>query len=136
MTLKYNDSQRREYMVLTDHVGGKWMELFAGDTEFYSAAYWNLLSGLWRAGSPVRKTDALGMMKGIKSAHTAGKYVATALERGFIVERNNPADARSTLVDLSADMRRKLDAFFDDAVGHLRATSRRVDVLGPSPEEP
>lgn len=136
MPLKYNDDQRREYLVLTDRVGTKWMEMFAGDTEFYSAAYWNLLSGLWRAGGPVRKTDALGMMKGIKSAHTAGKYLATALRRGFVVERDNPADARSKLVDLSADMRRKLDGFFDAAVGQLRATNRRIDVLGPSPEEP
>ena len=136
MKLKYNDAQRREYMALSDHVGGKWLELFAGDTDFYHTAYWNLLSGLWRAGGPVRKTDALAMMKGIKSAHTAGKYLATALDRGLIVERDNPADARSKLVDLSADMRRRLDGFFDAAVGQLRAVSRNIDVLGPSPEEP
>ena len=55
---------------------------------------------------------------------------------GIVVERDNPNDARSKLVELSADMRHKLDGFFDAAVSRLRATSRRVDVLGPSPEEP
>lgn len=136
MRLKYNDDQRREYLVLTDHIGAKWMETFEGETEFYSAAFWDLLTGLWRATEPVRKTDALGMMTGIKSAHTAGKYLETALKRGFVVERDNPRDARSKLVALSPDMRRKLDAFFDAAVSQLRATGRRINVLGPSPEEP
>ncbi len=135
MALKYNHDQRREYLVLTDHVGMKWMETFEGESEFYSAAYWDLFTGLWRAVEPVRKTDALATMKGIKSAHTAGKYLDTALQRGFVVERDNPRDARSKLVELSPEMRRRLDAFFDAAVGQLRATGRRVDMLGPSPEE-
>jgi hypothetical protein len=136
MRLKYNHDQRREYLVLTDHVGMKWMETFEGDTDFYSAAFWDLLTGLWRAVEPVRKTDALATMKGIKSAHTAGKYLEAALKRGFVIERDNPKDARSKLVELSPDMRRKLDGFFDTAVSQLRATGRRVDMLGPSPEEP
>ena len=136
MRLKYNHDQRREYLVLTDHVGMEWMNMFQGDKDFYSAAYWDLLTGLWRVAQPMRKTDALNLMQGIKSAHTAGKYLETALARGIVVERDNPNDARSKLVELSADMRHKLDGFFDAAVSRLRATSRRVDVLGPSPEEP
>jgi len=136
MRLKYNHDQRREYLVLTDQVGAKWMDMFQGDKDFYSAAYWDLLTGLWRAVEPMRKTDALNLMHGIKSAHTAGKYLEAALARRIVVERDNPQDARSKLVELSADMRHKLDGFFDAAVGQLRATGRRVDVLGPSPEEP
>ena len=57
--LKFNDDQRREYLNLTDQVGMKWLEVFEGDTEFYSAAYWDLLTGLWRTDGPRRKTDAL-----------------------------------------------------------------------------
>lgn len=136
MALKYNHDQRREYLVLTDHVGAKWLETFAGETEFYSASFWDLFTGLWRAVEPVRKTDALGMMKGIKSAHTAGKYLETALTRGFVLERDNPRDARSKLVELSPDLRRKLDGFFDSCVSQVRATDRRIAVLGPTPEEP
>jgi len=136
MRLKYNHDQRREYLVLTDQVGSRWMEMFQGDKDFYSAAYWDLLTGLWRAAEPMRKTDALGLMQGIKSAHTAGKYLETALARGIVIERDNPTDARSKLVALSREMRQKLDGFFDAAVSQLRATGRRVDVLGPSPDEP
>ena len=44
---------------------------FEGDTEFYSATYWDLLTGLWRTDGPRRKTDSLGLMKGIKSVHAA-----------------------------------------------------------------
>ena len=92
--LKFNDDQRREYLNLTDQVGMKWLEVFEGYTEFYSAAYWDLLTGLSRTDGPRRKTDALGLMKGIKSVHTAGKYLDTAIERGIIVETDNPQDAR------------------------------------------
>ena len=92
--LKFNDDQRREYLNLTDQVGMKWLEVFEGDTEFYSAAYWDLLTGLWRTDGPRRKTDALGLMKGIKSVHVAGKYLDTAIERGIIVETDNHKDAR------------------------------------------
>ena len=75
-------------------------------------------------------------MKAILSAHTAGKYVEEALKQGFIVEHENPEDARSKLVELSPDMRIRLDNFFDNAVGFVRQTNRKIDVLGPSPEEP
>ena len=68
---KFNDDQRRKYLNLTDQVGMKWLEVFEGDTEFYSAAYWDLLTGLWRTDGPRRKTDARGLMKGIKSVHAA-----------------------------------------------------------------
>ena len=128
--LKYNDDQRREYLHLTEQVGRKWIEVFEGDTDFYSAAYWDLLSGLWRAGGPMRKTDALDLMNGIKSVHTAGKYLETTLRRGMVVETDNPQDARSKLVALSSDMKGKLDAFFDNAVDVLRRSGQQVEALG------
>lgn len=128
--LKFTDEQRREYLHLTDQVGMKWLEVFDGDTDFYSAAYWDLLSGIWRAGAPIRKTDALGLMHGIKSAHTAGKYLETALARGMAVEMDNPKDARSKLVTLSPDMKQKLDTFFDTAVDALRRSGQQVEALG------
>jgi hypothetical protein len=52
------------------------------------------LTGLWRTDGPRRKTDALGLMKGIKSVYVAGKYLDTAIERGIIVETDNHKDAR------------------------------------------
>ena len=128
--LKYNDDQRREYLHLTEQVGRKWIEVFEGDTDFYSAAYWDLLSGLWRAGGPMRKTDALELMNGIKSVHTGGKYLETTLRRGMILETDNPQDARSKLVALSPDMKGKLDAFFDNAVDVLRRSGQQVEALG------
>ncbi len=134
--LKFNDDQRREYLNLTDQVGMKWLEIFEGDAEFYSAAYWDLLTALWRTDGPQRKTDALGLMKGIKSVHTAGKYLDTAIKRGIIVEMDNPQDARSKLVALSADMRGRLDGFFDAAVSFLHRSGQEVEALGPVPKNP
>ena len=133
---KYNDAQRREYLNLTDRVGMNWLEVFEGDQDFYSAAYWDLFAGIWRAGEPLRKTEALGLMKGIKSIHTAGKYLETAIMRGIVVETDNPQDARSKLVGLSAEMRKRLDGFFDAAVGALRDSSHEVEKKGPVPKKP
>jgi len=127
MTLKFSQDQRKQYLVMADRIGGGWLHLFGDNTEFYSAAYWDLLTGIWRVSGPVRKTDALKMMQAIKSAHTAGKYIDTALQNGILVEGDNPDDARSKLLTLSPDMRQKMDAFFDEAVEGVLGTARKID---------
>lgn len=136
MALKYNNAQHRQYLEMTDSVGRNWVEVFEGDTEFYSAAYWDLLTGIWRADGPVRKTDALRYMTAIKSAHTASKYVESSIKAGILLESDNPDDARSKLLTLSDDMRKRLDTFFDGAVSAVRSTNRTIDEKGPSPEDP
>ncbi len=136
MTLKYNREQRQEYLGMTGRIGAEWLHLFGGNTAFYSAAYWDLLTGIWRAGGPLKKTDALKLMTAVKSPHTAGKYVGAALRHGILEERDNPDDARSKLVALSPGMQARLDEFLDAAVGEVRATGRTLDVKGPSPAEP
>jgi len=120
MPLTYTDEQRRDYLTFTDKVGAGWVQLFAGDTAFYSAAYWDLFTHLWRLNEPVRKTDAFGAITGVKSPLTASKYIETALARGLIVEKENPRDARSKLLALSPQMRAQMDAFFDDAVDEMK----------------
>lgn len=120
MPLTYSDQQRRAYLEFTDKVGASWVQMFAGDTEFYSAAYWDLFTHLWRTTEPVRKTDAIAAITGVKSPLTASKYIETALKRGLIIEKANPSDARSKLVTLSAPMRAQMDAFFDDAVDGMK----------------
>ena len=133
--LIYNENQRREYLSMIDRVGMRWLDVFEGNTEFYSAAYWDLLTGTWKQGGSVRKTDAAKLMVGIKSAQTAAKYVESAIEHGFLEEKDNPKDARSKLVELSADIQQRLDLFFDKAVGELRQASHRVAEKGPLPNE-
>jgi hypothetical protein len=123
----YTDEQRREYLTMSDRLGRRWVEVFAGNTEFYSAAYWDLLSGLWRNPGPVRKTEALRMMTAVRSAHTAGKYVETALRHGLIVEMENPEDARSRLIVLSPGMRNRLDGFFDTAIDEIRRAGAAIE---------
>lgn len=129
MKLKYTGDQRKEYLNMIDHVGQNWLQVFKGDPEFYSAAYWDLLTRIWKSHRPVRKTDALKFMIGIKSAQTAGKYLETAIEHGFIHEEENPKDARSRLVSLSEEMRDRLDGFFDLAVGEVRAANQVIEEL-------
>jgi len=135
-SLKYNQEQRREYLQMTDRIGMNWMKVFEGQAEFYSADYWDLLTGIWRAGGPVRKTDATRLMKGLKSAQTAGKYVEAAIKYRLLLERENPKDARSRVVELSPEMKLKLDEFFDLAVGELRRSHKFLQSKGPLPEEP
>ena len=131
--MDYNDTQHGEYLDMTARVGGHWLTVFEDDTEFYSAAYWDLFTRLWQHRDDIRKTDALKFMTAVKSAHTAGKYLDTAIGKGMVVERENPADARSKLVALSPSLRQRLDEFFDSAVGELRRSAGRVDaaVSGP-----
>jgi len=134
MPFKYNHDQHREYLDMIDRIGSRWLDVFQGNTEFYSAAYWDLLTRLWKYTGPVRKTDALKLMTAVKSAHTAGKYVETAIREGLITEQDNPEDARSKLVALSPAMRERLDGFFDVATDEVRRATRTIDIRGPSPE--
>ena len=129
MPLTYTDEQRRAYLQLTDHVGAHWVKLFGGDTEFYSAIYWDLLKALWRTHEPVRKTELIRSVHGAKSPLTVSKYIDEARKRGLISESENPKDARSKLVALTPQMRAQLDAFFDDAVD---AMCKAADAVDPS----
>jgi DNA-binding MarR family transcriptional regulator len=129
--MSYTAEQRRVYLDMIEQVGQRWLHLFRGDPDMYSAAYWDLLTTLWRAGQPMRKTDALAAMHGIRSAHTAGKYVDAAIARGLIVEEDNPRDARSKVLRLSPEMQRRLDAFFDEALVDLQDAARRVQDRSP-----
>ena len=126
MALKYNNAQHKQYLEMTDEVGRNWLQVFEGNTDFYSAAYWDLLTNIWRVGGPVRKTDALRYMTGIKSAHTASKYVETSIKKGFLIETDNPEDARSKLLSLSPDIRQRLDLFFDTAIDNVERSSQAV----------
>ena len=114
-------------MDFADDTGNEWVQVFEGDTDFYDAAYWDLFRNMWRARTPVRKTDALKFMTSIKSAHTAGKYLDVALEKGLIIEQDNPKDARSKLLNLSSDLRNRMDRFFDYIVEEMRKTCKTID---------
>lgn len=133
MPLIYNDAQRRAYLAFSTGVGSGWMAMFEGDTEFYSAAYWDLFKALWLSPEAVRKTDAARAVTGVKSPLTAAKYIKTAIDRGLIIEQENPNDARSKLLALSPQLREKLDVFFDNAVDGMRKTTARLADLGPVP---
>lgn len=132
MTLQYNAEQRMEYLNMTQSIGMNWLEVFKGNTEFYSAPYWDLLTSIWKSGGAVRKTDAAKFMKSIKSAQTAGKYVESAIEHGFLHEEDNPRDARSKLLALSPEIKERLDIFFDEAVKELRKACKKVESALPA----
>jgi hypothetical protein len=134
--LKYNDAQHRVYLTMMDSVAANWLGVFGGNDLFYSAQYWDLFTNIWRSEKPVTKTEALKCMTGIKSAHTAGKYLETAIREGLLIEAENSADKRSRFISLSPTMQQRLDVFFDRAISELRRSNRTIDIEGPSPEEP
>ena len=126
MSSPYNDEQRRAYLTMTDNILQHWLRLFDHNTDFYSAVYWDLFTRIWKAGGPVRRTDALRFMFSVKSAETAGKYINEAMRQGFLHEYPNPQDARSKLLELSADFRARLDTYFDNAVSAVREASQGI----------
>lgn len=129
MKLTFSNDQHRTYMDFTDTIGREWIRVFEDDT-FYDAAYWDLFTNMWRARTPVRKTDALKFMSGIKSAHTAGKYLDLALKKGLLIEQENPKDARSKLLLVAPSLRNRLDQFFDLVITEMQKTSKLIDGMG------
>jgi hypothetical protein len=122
----YTSEQHREYILMSRKVGVDWLEVFAGNTDFFSTHFWELLTEMWFHDKPVMVSNALRYMKSIKSPFTARKYLQKAIEGKLIVERKNPADDRSTLVELPQDIRKKLDAFFDKAIDKLIDTAAAI----------
>jgi hypothetical protein len=80
-----------------------------------------------RSDGPVTKTDALRCMTGVKSAHTAGKYLETAIREGLLIEQENPEDKRSRIIVLAPVMKQRLDRFFDGAVSEVRQANRTFE---------
>ncbi len=134
MGLQYTDAQRREYLHMLDNVGQHWLKVFDNDTEWYLTVYWDLFTKIWKSERPVRRTDALKFLTSVKSPATAGKYIDEALQQGFLRETSNPQDARSKLLELSPDMRARLDAFFDEVVSEVRHTYAAIDRKGHRPD--
>ncbi len=132
--LVYTPPQHREYLEMMDRVSQKWLEVFEGDEDFYSAQYWDLFTRIWRADKPVTKTQALRFMTGVKSAHTAGKYLEAAMRKNLLVEEENPQDKRSMIIVLTPEMHARLDGFFDNAVDQLRLSNRALKGKGPCPD--
>jgi len=135
LTLKYNQTQHRVYLELMDRVSDNWLSVFDGNTAFFSAPYWDLLRGIWRQTGAIRKTDAMAFMRSVKSAHTAGKLIDAAVREGFLIEIENPNDARSKLLDLSQTTRQRIDAVFDRAVTEIIKAEQQIATHGdPSPD--
>jgi len=123
----YEDHHRREYLYMVKRIHSAWLELFKGHPEFYSAHFSDLFLELWLAERPIRKTDAFGSMRGLKSPASASKLLDHAIAVGFIEEVDNPKDARSKLVFLNPDMRNRLGVFLDQALTELRRAISKID---------
>ena len=121
---------------MIDRISGNWLNVFDGNELFYDTKYWDLLKTIWQSDRPVTKTEALRCMTGVKSAHTAGKYLETAIREGLLLEQDNPDDKRSKFIVLAPRMKQRLDLFFDRAVSEVRRSNRTIDIAGPSPEDP
>ena len=55
---QYTTVQHRAYLHMIDTIAQHWLRVFAHNTDFYSAVYWDLLTRLWHANTPVRRTEA------------------------------------------------------------------------------
>lgn len=114
----YSGQNRREYLLMMDKIGIRWLTVFDTTPEnktFWDTAYWDLLTKLWKAETEVKKTDAINYIIG-KTTPTAAKYLNNAIKSGFITERDNPNDPRSKLIGLSGVMKQRLDDYFDAAL--------------------
>jgi hypothetical protein len=117
--MKYTSEQHKKYLAMTRQTGIKWLDVFEDNTDYYATYYWDLLTEMWYKGKPVMVSEAIKYMRSIKSPFTARKYLQKAIDGGIIVESKNPADDRSTLVELNPKISAKLDEFFDYTLTEL-----------------
>lgn len=117
--MKYTPQQHREFIKLTRKTGADWLDIFEGNTDYYASYYWDLLTEMWNVNKPMMVSDALKSMRSVKSPFTARKHLQKAIDGGIIMERKNPDDERSVLVELSESMRKKLDGHFERTIHYM-----------------
>lgn len=108
-------AQRRLRFVLAlRELDDAWVETFH-ETGFSDVYFSRLFSELWLRGSAaVSKTDAYGFVTGV-GIQTAMKYVRKAISEGYLIEVDNPADARSRLIRMSPTLARRFEQLIDRA---------------------
>ena len=124
----YNNQNKLDYLKMTDKIGAEWLKVFhtlSGDKTFWDTAYWDLFTKLWRAQAAVKKTDAIGYMTG-KTTPTATKYLNSAIKQGLITQKRNKKDPRSKLIELSDEMRERLDIYFNFVLKETEALAETI----------
>lgn len=106
--------QRLGFVHALNRMDAAWMD-FLKDVDFLDINYSDLFTGLWLAGRPVRKQEAVEFMHHL-GPQTAKKYLDRAISKGRVVEVVDPEDRRARLIQLSPALQSDLEAFFDHAV--------------------
>lgn len=110
--------QRHKFVQALNAMDGTWVR-FLRDKDILDINYSDLYTGLWATGEPLRKQEALLLMRHL-SLQTAKKYLDNAIAKGLIVELPDPSDGRAKLIALSPDLKRRLEDFFDNAIEIFR----------------
>jgi len=110
--------QRSKFVQALNAMDGTWVR-FLQDKDVLDINYSDLYTGLWAAGEPLRKQEALLLMRNL-SPQTAKKYLDNAIAKGLLIESPDPSDGRAKLIALSPDLKGRLEVFFDNAIEIFR----------------
>ena len=105
---------RLHFVHALNRMDAAWMD-FLKDADFLDINYSDLFTGLWLAGRPVRKQEAVEFMHHL-GPQTAKKYLDKAIEKQRVEEVVDPDDRRARLIQLSPELKADLEAFFDHAI--------------------
>ena len=110
--------QRHQFVTALNSMDSAWVR-FLQDKDILDINYSDLYTGLWSAEQPLRKQEALLLMRHL-SPQTAKKYLDNAIAKGLLVELQDPSDGRAKLIALSPELKRRLEDFFDHAIELFR----------------
>ena len=110
--------QRHQFVTALNSMDSAWVR-FLQDKDILDINYSDLYTGLWSAEQPLRKQEALLLMRHL-SPQTAKKYLDNAIAKGLLVELQDPSDGRAKLIALSPEPKRRLEDFFDHAIELFR----------------
>lgn len=115
-------NKRKLFVEALNEMDELWMQSVE-NKEFYNINYSDLFTGLWLADKPVRKQDAVNFVR-FAGAQTATKYLDRAIKEGLVAEVADPRDGRAKLVQLSQEMKKRLESFIDLSIKQFKTALR------------
>lgn len=150
VAMKYSRVSGIEFLNFMDVMGAKWKVLFS-KIEFQTNATWYLFINMWRYDGPIPLVKACSFINDFMSPAKQRDFIYRSWQEGYLIskdpnvylgsdrakrkeDKSYGAGKASPLIQLSPEMRKALDRFFEDVLSELESSNASIFAEEPALE--